>query len=109
MDSKGPKMLARDFSPQSHLAQTLKDAELILREAGRCGLRLPLTSVQAELLRAAIAPTSRLPSLNHCGESAETLRSLRRFHSMNRCPGQCQNSRLRGGYAKRVACKFLTE
>lgn len=55
MDSKGPKMLARDFSPQSHLAQTLKDAELILREAGRCGLRLPLTSVQAELLRAAIA------------------------------------------------------
>ncbi|NEU97138.1 NAD(P)-dependent oxidoreductase [Bradyrhizobium uaiense] len=55
MDSKGPKMLARDFSPQSHIAQTLKDAELILQEAGRHGLPLPLTSVQAELLRAAIA------------------------------------------------------
>lgn len=55
MDSKGPKMLARDFSPQSHIAQTLKDAELILREAGRHGLPLPLTSVQAELLRRAIA------------------------------------------------------
>ncbi|OKO78630.1 NAD(P)-dependent oxidoreductase [Bradyrhizobium sp. NAS96.2] len=55
MDSKGPKMLARDFSPQSHIAQTLKDAELILREAGRHGLPLPLTSAQAELLRAAIA------------------------------------------------------
>ncbi|MCC8978808.1 NAD(P)-dependent oxidoreductase [Bradyrhizobium acaciae] len=55
MDSKGPKMLARDFSPQSHIAQTLKDAELILQEAGRRGLPLPLTSVQAELLRAAIA------------------------------------------------------
>lgn len=55
MDSKGPKMLTRDFSPQSHIAQTLKDAELILREAGRHGLPLPLTSVQAELLRRAIA------------------------------------------------------
>ena len=55
MDSKGPKMLARDFSPQSHIAQTLKDAELILQEAGRHGLRLPLTSAQAELLRKAIA------------------------------------------------------
>ncbi|MGY4574332.1 NAD(P)-dependent oxidoreductase [Bradyrhizobium sp. USDA 3256] len=55
MDSKGPKMLARDFLPQSHIAQTLKDAELILQEAGRRGLPLPLTSVQAGLLRAAIA------------------------------------------------------
>jgi putative dehydrogenase len=55
MDSKGPKMLARDFSPQSHIAQTLKDAELILQEACRHGLPFPLTSVQAELLRAAIA------------------------------------------------------
>ncbi|MGY3442144.1 MULTISPECIES: NAD(P)-dependent oxidoreductase [unclassified Bradyrhizobium] len=55
MDSKGPKMLARDFSPQSHIAQTLKDAELILQEAARHGLCLPMTSTQAELLRAAIA------------------------------------------------------
>lgn len=55
MDSKGPKMLARDFAPQSRIAQTLKDAELILREADRHGLRLPMTATQAELLRAAIA------------------------------------------------------
>ncbi|MGY3693701.1 3-hydroxyisobutyrate dehydrogenase-like beta-hydroxyacid dehydrogenase [Bradyrhizobium sp. USDA 3240] len=55
MDSKGPKMLVRDFAPQSHIAQTLKDAELILQEADRHGLPLPLTSAQAELLRAAIA------------------------------------------------------
>ncbi|WP_342725025.1 NAD(P)-dependent oxidoreductase [Bradyrhizobium sp. B097] len=55
MDSKGPKMLARDFAPQSHIVQTLKDAELILQEAGRHGLPLPLTSAQAELLRKAIA------------------------------------------------------
>lgn len=54
MDTKGEKMLTQDFRPQSHLAQTLKDAELILAEAGRCGLRLPVTATQAELLRAAI-------------------------------------------------------
>jgi 3-hydroxyisobutyrate dehydrogenase-like beta-hydroxyacid dehydrogenase len=54
MDTKGEKMLTKDFRPQSHLAQTLKDAELIIAEAGRCGLHLPVTTTQAELLRAAI-------------------------------------------------------
>jgi 3-hydroxyisobutyrate dehydrogenase len=55
MDTKGTKMLARDFRPQSHIAQTLKDAELILEEAGRRNLPLPITTAQADLLRAAIA------------------------------------------------------
>jgi 3-hydroxyisobutyrate dehydrogenase-like beta-hydroxyacid dehydrogenase len=55
MDSKGEKMLTRDFRPQSHIAQTLKDAELILAEAGRLGLCLPVTAAQTELLRTAIA------------------------------------------------------
>jgi 3-hydroxyisobutyrate dehydrogenase-like beta-hydroxyacid dehydrogenase len=55
MDTKGEKMLTRDFRPQSHIAQTLKDAELILEEAGRRGLPLPLTTAQAGLLRTAIA------------------------------------------------------
>jgi len=55
MDTKGEKMLTRDFQPQSHLAQTLKDAELIIAEAGRRGLHLPVTTTQADLLRAAIA------------------------------------------------------
>lgn len=55
MDSKGEKMLTRDFRPQSHIAQTLKDAELILDEAGRRGLKLPLTIAQAGLLHTAIA------------------------------------------------------
>ena len=45
MDSKGEKMLTRDFRPQSHIAQTLKDAELIIEEAGRRGLHLPLTTI----------------------------------------------------------------
>jgi len=55
METKGEKMLTRDFRPQSHISQTLKDAELILEEAGRLGLLLPMTTTQAELLRAAIA------------------------------------------------------
>jgi 3-hydroxyisobutyrate dehydrogenase-like beta-hydroxyacid dehydrogenase len=55
MDTKGEKMLSRDFRPQSHIAQTLKDAELILHEARQCGLRLPVTEAQADLLRSAIA------------------------------------------------------
>lgn len=55
MDTKGEKMLSRDFRPQSHIAQTLKDAELILREARHHGLHLAITEAQAELLRAAIA------------------------------------------------------
>ncbi len=55
MDTKGEKMLSRDFRPQSHIAQTLKDAELILHEARQRGLHLPVTEAQAGLLRAAIA------------------------------------------------------
>lgn len=55
MDTKGEKMLSRDFRPQSHIAQTLKDAELILREARQRGLRLAVTETQADLLRSAIA------------------------------------------------------
>jgi 3-hydroxyisobutyrate dehydrogenase-like beta-hydroxyacid dehydrogenase len=55
MEAKGEKMLTRDFRPQSHISQTLKDAELILEEARRRGLVLPVTTAQADLLRAAIA------------------------------------------------------
>jgi putative dehydrogenase len=55
MDTKGEKMLSRDFRPQSHIAQTLKDAELILHEARQLGLHLAMTEAQTDLLRAAIA------------------------------------------------------
>jgi 3-hydroxyisobutyrate dehydrogenase-like beta-hydroxyacid dehydrogenase len=55
MDTKAEKMLTRDFRPQSRISQTLKDAELILEEAKRRGLVLPLTTVQIGLLRTAIA------------------------------------------------------
>jgi putative dehydrogenase len=55
MDTKGLKMATRDFRPQSHISQTLKDAELILEEARQRGLHLPVTAAQAGLLRTAIA------------------------------------------------------
>jgi 3-hydroxyisobutyrate dehydrogenase-like beta-hydroxyacid dehydrogenase len=55
METKGERMLARDYRPQSRISQTLRDAELILEEAGRRGLLLPMTATQADLLRAAIA------------------------------------------------------
>jgi putative dehydrogenase len=54
MDIKGEKMLTRDYRPQSRISQTLKDAELILKEADRHGLELPITTAQAALLRKAI-------------------------------------------------------
>lgn len=54
MDTKAQKMLARDFTAQSHIAQTLKDAGLILEEGRRTKQDLPMTVVQAGLLRDAI-------------------------------------------------------
>ncbi len=57
MDTKGEKMLKRDFAAQSHIAQTLKDAELILEEARLRKQHLPMTLVQTALLRAAMTLT----------------------------------------------------
>jgi len=54
MDTKGEKMLKRDFAPQSRIAQTLKDAELILEQALLHRQHLPMTLLQTSLLRVAI-------------------------------------------------------
>jgi 3-hydroxyisobutyrate dehydrogenase-like beta-hydroxyacid dehydrogenase len=54
MEAKAEKMLQRDYTPQSRIAQTLKDAELILTEARRHGQRLPLMEVNAAILAASI-------------------------------------------------------
>ncbi|MFN7925920.1 MAG: NAD(P)-dependent oxidoreductase [Bryobacteraceae bacterium] len=53
MDTKGAKMLTRDFAPQARLRQHHKDVRLILAEGGRLGARLPLSAVHDELLREA--------------------------------------------------------
>jgi 3-hydroxyisobutyrate dehydrogenase-like beta-hydroxyacid dehydrogenase len=54
MDSKGPKMLARDYSPQAHLAQHLKDVRLIRELAARRGASVPLTQTHQRLLEQAV-------------------------------------------------------
>jgi len=55
MDTKGPKMLSGDFTPQAKLSQHLKDVRLILEAATKSGARLPLTQTHKELLAAAEA------------------------------------------------------
>jgi 3-hydroxyisobutyrate dehydrogenase-like beta-hydroxyacid dehydrogenase len=50
MDTKGPKMVAGDFSPQARLAQHLKDVRLIRGLAARCGAVTPLSDVHEQLL-----------------------------------------------------------
>ena len=55
MDTKGPKMLAGDFTPQARLAQHAKDVALIRALAARHGADVPLTSTHEEILQRAIA------------------------------------------------------
>jgi 3-hydroxyisobutyrate dehydrogenase-like beta-hydroxyacid dehydrogenase len=50
MEAKGPKMIKGDFAPQARLAQHTKDVRLILAEAARGRIALPLSSVHIELL-----------------------------------------------------------
>jgi 3-hydroxyisobutyrate dehydrogenase-like beta-hydroxyacid dehydrogenase len=54
MDSKGPKMLARDYAPQARLAQHLKDVRLIRELARRHDACTPLSVVHEELLQRAV-------------------------------------------------------
>jgi 3-hydroxyisobutyrate dehydrogenase-like beta-hydroxyacid dehydrogenase len=55
MQTKGEKMLARDFSLQARLAQHHKDVKLILEEAARANLELPLSKLHEELLARLVA------------------------------------------------------
>ncbi len=53
MDTKGRKMLERDFAVEARLSQHHKDVGLILDSARRADLELPLTQVHQRLLSAA--------------------------------------------------------
>jgi 3-hydroxyisobutyrate dehydrogenase-like beta-hydroxyacid dehydrogenase len=59
METKGPKMVAGDFTPEGRVRQTLKDAHLMLEQAHKVGQALPLLSVHADVLEACV----------RCGES----------------------------------------
>ena len=55
MAGKGEKMVRREYTPQSHIAQTLKDAQIMIETAHRLGQNLPMMDANAALLAAAIA------------------------------------------------------
>jgi 3-hydroxyisobutyrate dehydrogenase-like beta-hydroxyacid dehydrogenase len=55
MDRKGEKMLRRDWTPEARLAQHHKDVRLILEEARRNGIELPMSQAHDALLAAAEA------------------------------------------------------
>jgi 3-hydroxyisobutyrate dehydrogenase-like beta-hydroxyacid dehydrogenase len=54
MDAKGPKIVAGDFAPQAKLSQHLKDVNLILDQALRCGKALPISALHKQLLDRAV-------------------------------------------------------
>jgi 3-hydroxyisobutyrate dehydrogenase-like beta-hydroxyacid dehydrogenase len=54
MDTKGPKMVARDFAPEGRVRQTLKDVHLMMDQAHKFGQELPLLKVHAAVLEACV-------------------------------------------------------
>lgn len=51
MDTKGPKMADRDFTPQARLRQHHKDVKLILESAKQLGANVPLSQLHETLLQ----------------------------------------------------------
>jgi 3-hydroxyisobutyrate dehydrogenase-like beta-hydroxyacid dehydrogenase len=54
MDTKGQKMIDREFTPQARLAQHLKDVRLIRDLARRHNARTPLSEIHETLLQSAV-------------------------------------------------------
>src|SRR5215470_11079333 len=54
MDTKGGKMVTRDFSPHGRAAQALKDLRLMLAQAARASQELPGCEVAAALLESCV-------------------------------------------------------
>ncbi len=55
MDSKGKKMLSRDFTPEARIRQHYKDVSLILKYAEKASQELPLSRVHLDILENAMA------------------------------------------------------
>lgn len=55
MDTKGARMVERDFEPEARLSQHLKDVRIILSLGARSGARLPLSTLHRQLLEEAEA------------------------------------------------------
>lgn len=54
METKGPKMVRGDFSPEGRVKQTLKDAHLMLDQAAAVGQKLSMLEVHADVLDACV-------------------------------------------------------
>jgi 3-hydroxyisobutyrate dehydrogenase-like beta-hydroxyacid dehydrogenase len=54
METKGPKMLSGDFSPEGRAKQTLKDVHLMLDQAASVGQKLSMLEVHADILEACV-------------------------------------------------------
>jgi len=54
METKGPKMVQGDFSPEGRVGQTLKDARLMLDQAAAAGQKLSMLEVHANVLEACV-------------------------------------------------------
>ena len=54
MDTKGQKMVRRDFSPEGRVRQTLKDAHLMLDQATAVGQKLAMLEVHCDVLEACV-------------------------------------------------------
>jgi len=54
METKGPKMVSGDFSPEGRAKQTLKDVHLMLDQAAGIGQKLAMLEVHAEVLEACV-------------------------------------------------------
>jgi 3-hydroxyisobutyrate dehydrogenase-like beta-hydroxyacid dehydrogenase len=74
MDTKGVKMLRRDFTPQARLSQHIKDVNLMIAAAGRVGLTLSLSETHRQLLET--ARSAGLGDADNCAV-IETYRSRR--------------------------------
>lgn len=54
METKGPKMVQGDFSPEGRVRQTLKDVRLMLDQAVAAGQKLSMLEVHANVLEACV-------------------------------------------------------
>ncbi len=54
METKGPKMVRGDFSPEGRVKQTLKDVHLMLDQAVAVGQKLSMLEVHADVLEACV-------------------------------------------------------
>jgi len=52
METKGPKMVRGDFTPEGRVKQTLKDAHLMLDQAAAVGQKLSMLEVHVDVLEA---------------------------------------------------------